>query len=163
MSATTRAPVDPDVDLRAPAQRRPRRLDPSVLAVIALGGALGAQGRYAVSLLSAEPAGAWPTATWWTNIGGSLLLGAVMVVFTELTSPHRLVRPFLGVGVLGGFTTFSTAMVEVPVLVEAGRPGVALAYLWGTAVACLLAVAAGVMAVRLVAAVSRRTGRRQRT
>jgi len=52
--------------------------------------------------------------------------------------------------VLGGFTTFSTAMVEVPDLLGAGRPALALAYLAGTAVSALLATALGTWLVRAV-------------
>jgi CrcB protein len=84
-----------------------------------------------------------------------------MVVLTELTSPHRLLRPFLGVGVLGGFTTFSTVMVEVPGLMAAGRPGMALGYLVGTAMAALVAAAVGVIAIRAAAAGWHRLRRRR--
>lgn len=159
MPASARQPVDPDVDLHVPAQRR-RGPDLPVLAVIAAGGVLGSEARYALALWSADDAGSWPVATWWTNVVGSFLLAALMVVLTELSSPHRLVRPFLGVGLLGGFTTFSTAMVETPGLIAAGRPGVALGYLFGTAAGTVVAAAAGAAAVRVVgAAVHRRRGR----
>jgi CrcB protein len=66
------------------------------------------------------------------------------------------------VGVLGGFTTFSTAMVEVPELMGAGRPGLALAYLVGTAVAALVAAGVGVAAARTAAGGWRRVRRGRR-
>jgi CrcB protein len=50
-------------------------------------------------------------------------MGALMVTITELTSPHRLVRPFLGVGVLGGYTTFSTYCVNLQQMLAASRSG----------------------------------------
>jgi CrcB protein len=89
-------------------------------------------------------------ATLLVNLSGCLLIGVLMVLITEVWTAHPLVRPFLGVGVLGGYTTFSSATVEVQELVTAGRPGLALAYLVGTAVAALLAVQLGVVVTRLV-------------
>jgi CrcB protein len=153
--------VDPDVDMHVAQQPRQRAFDPLVLAVIAVGGVVGSEARYVLHVWSPGADGGWPWGTWWANVAGSLLLGALMVVLTELTSPHRLLRPFLGVGVLGGFTTFSTVMVEVPTLMAAGRPGMALGYLVGTAVAALVAVAVGVAAVRAAAAGWHRLRRRR--
>lgn len=146
------APLDSDVDLHVPAQRGERTWDPAVLAIIAAGGVVGAEARYGLSVWWPHAPGQWPAATWWVNISGSLLLGALMVLLTEVTSPHRLVRPFLGVGVLGGFTTFSTAMVDVHQLVLTGSPGLAMAYLLGTAAGALFAVALGSMGLRAAAA-----------
>ena len=121
------------------------------------GGARAAQGGAACRSCGD---GAWPVTTFAINLAGSFLLGALMVVLTELlTAPHRLLRPFLGVGVLGGFTTFSTAMVEVPQLMGDGRPDLALLYLVGSAVGALLAAALGVLLAR-AAGGRRRRGRR---
>ncbi|MGY1615948.1 fluoride efflux transporter FluC [Geodermatophilus sp. SYSU D00691] len=140
--------VDPDVDLHDPGQRRERALAPAFLAVIAVGGVLGAEARYALERLVDSPADGWPWATFAVNVVGSLLLGVLMGVLGRLDRPHPLARPFLGVGFLGGFTTFSTAMVQVPPLLSAGRPGLALLYLAGSAVTALGGAAAGLWAVR---------------
>jgi fluoride exporter len=139
--------VDPDVDLHIPEQRA---VDAALLAAVAVGGVLGAETRYAVGRLLDTPIGGWPWDTWLVNVTGSFLLGVLMAVLATVPRPHRLVRPFLGVGVLGGFTTFSTAMVGVPDLLGAGRPALALAYLAGTAVSALLATALGTWLVRAV-------------
>jgi CrcB protein len=147
--------VDPDVTT-ASRRRRSAALDPAVVAVVALGGVLGAETRYALSLWQAPAPDQWPVTTWGINVTGSFLLGVLMVALTELTSPHRLIRLFLGVGVLGGFTTFSTAVVEVDQLVLAGRPWLAVAYLLGTALAALVAVAVGAAMVRGAAILIRR-------
>jgi len=144
------APVDPDTGT-VPDQRPAGRRDPAVLAVIAIGGVLGAEARYGLSVWHPQAAGQWPATTWWINVVGSFLLGLLMVLLTELTSPHRLLRPFLGVGVLGGFTTFSTAMVDVDGLFRSGRPVLASAYLVGTALAALAAVTVGTVVTRAVA------------
>ena len=58
-----------------------------------------------------------------------------MVLVVERLSSSRLVRPFFGTGLLGGFTTFSTYAVDTRALLAAGRPAVAAAYLFGTLVA----------------------------
>jgi CrcB protein len=92
--------------------------------------------------------GEWPTGTWLVNVSGCLLIGVLMTVLSQRTAPHRLVRPFLGVGVLGGYTTFSTAMVEAHELGDTGRAALAFAYLLGSVTAALLATAAGAAAVR---------------
>jgi CrcB protein len=149
-------PTQP-VELRVPAPRRRRSWNPAVLAAIAAGGALGAEARYAMSLVVPHSAGQWPWATWLVNVSGCLLIGVLMVVILELTSPHRLVRPFLGVGVLGGYTTFSTAMVDVQQLALAGRTGVALGYLLATLAAAVLATFTGAALSR--AATQRRRAR----
>lgn len=160
MSTRFREPVDPDVDLHVPAQRRHRAFDPAVLGVIAAGGVLGSEARYALQQAVGHASDTWPWATWAINVSGCLLLGALMVVLTELTSPHRLLRPFLGVGVLGGYTTFSTAMVDVTGLLGTGHPGLAPAYLVGTAVAAVLAAMLGSTTARALGMGTRR--RRQR-
>jgi CrcB protein len=144
--------VDPAADLKVPARRRGSSWDPTVLATIAVGGIIGAEARYGMSVWLPHRVGQWPVATWLVNTSGCFLIGVLMVVITELTSPHRLVRPFLGVGILGGYTTFSTAMVDVQQLALAGRGGLALGYLAVTVVAALAATFLGAMLTRVVAA-----------
>jgi len=140
---------------------RRRAGDSAVLAVIALGGVLGAEARYGMSVWLPHQPPQLPVATWLVNASGCFLIGVLMVVVTELTAPHRLVRPFLGVGVLGGYTTFSTATVEVQQLAQNGRAGLALGYLLGTVVAALASVASGMALTRAIGRVrvSRRAGR----
>jgi fluoride exporter len=144
--------VGPDVDRRVPASRRRPRWDPAVLAAVAAGGVLGAEARYGMSVLVPRRPGQWPMDTWLVNISGCFLIGILMVVITELTSPHRLVRPFLGVGILGGYTTFSTAMVDVQQMALAGRGGAALGYLMATVTAAVAAAFTGVTVTRAGAA-----------
>jgi CrcB protein len=150
--------VDPDLDLQVPARRHARRWDPAVLGTIALGGIIGAEARYGMSVWLPHRTGQWPGATWLVNTGGCFLIGVLMVVITELTSPHRLVRPFLGVGILGGYTTFSTAMVDVQQLALAGRGGLALGYLAATVLAALAATFLGATLTRATAVVRQRRG-----
>jgi CrcB protein len=144
-------PVDPDVDLHSRERRRQlRRSGLSVIAVIALGGALGACARYGVGLALPHPPDGWPWSTLLINASGCLLIGVLMVLIVEVWVGHRLIRPFLGVGVLGGYTTFSTYAVDAQQLIEAGRPGLALGYMAATVVAALVAVQLGVSLTRTV-------------
>ena len=143
-------PIDSDVDLRVPEQRREPALP--VLAVIALGGGLGALARYGLTIALPTPPGHFPWATFVTNVSGCLLIGVLMVLVTEVWTAHRLVRPFLGVGVLGGFTTYSTYAVEIHGLLRPGTVGVAFVYLAGTLVCAMLAVLAGAVVTRRVVA-----------
>jgi fluoride exporter len=132
--------------LRAPTRRRAW----DVALTIAVGGALGAMARYGVATAWPHAPGTFPWATFSVNVLGCLLIGALMVVLTEIVGrPHRLTRPFLGVGILGGFTTFSTYAVETDQLLTGGDPQLALLYLFGTVAAALLAVQVGIVATRL--------------
>src|SRR5207344_1211912 len=95
-------PVDPDFDRKDPG----RRLD--VLAVIAVGGMLGATARFKVAEALPTVPGRFPWATFWTNMSGSFLLGFLLIVLLERFPPTRYVRPFLATGILGAYTTMST-------------------------------------------------------
>ncbi|MQA27605.1 MAG: chromosome condensation protein CrcB [Micromonosporaceae bacterium] len=119
-----------------------------VLAVIAAGGGLGATARHGMTLAWPTAAGGFPWATFAANALGCALIGVLMVLITEVWAGHRLLRPFLGIGVLGGFTTFSTYAVAVRDLAAAGRPALAGAYLAGTVVAALVATWLGAVAAR---------------
>lgn len=134
-----------------PARPPAWRAQTPVVAVVALGGALGATARYALSLGLPTPSGGFPWATFWTNVVGCAVIGVFMVVITEVRSAHRLVRPFFGTGVLGGFTTFSTYAVDIEKLFDGGHhPGTALAYLAATLSGALAAVWLAATATRRV-------------
>jgi fluoride exporter len=122
---------------------RPRVRRPGqgpVVAVISLGGALGATARYGAAQLRPTPDGAFPWTTLLVNVVGCAVIGVFMVVISDVWAAHRLVRPFFGTGVLGGFTTFSTYAVGVQHLVAHGRPAVGMAYLAATLCAAMAAV-----------------------
>lgn len=133
-----------------PARRHAFRAQAPVVAVVALGGVLGAFGRYAASLRWPTPPGGFPWTTFWVNVVGCAVIGVFMVVITDVWAAHRLVRPFFGTGVLGGFTTFSTYAVDIQKLTESGHPGTGLAYLAATLCAALAAVRLAVTAARRV-------------
>lgn len=145
-------PVDPDLPAARPAALRRalrslrRRAD--ILAVISAGGALGSAARYGVAEALPHQADQLPWSTVSVNLAGSFLLGLLMVLVLDVWPPTRYVRPFLGVGVLGGFTTFSTYTLDVRTLLAHGEPGTASLYLFGTLAAGLLAVWLGIGTAR---------------
>lgn len=144
MSHETDPPVDPDVDLHVPAQRRELAGAPlRVLGVISVGGVIGALARYGISLLLPTVPGRFPWGTFTINVVGCVLIGVLMVLVTEVYTGRPLLRPFVGVGILGGFTTFSTYANEIRGLLRPGALPVAFAYLAGTLVCALLGVVAG--------------------
>jgi CrcB protein len=142
-------------------QRREWSRHRFVLPAIAAGGMIGASARHGA-------AEAWPTDThampWTTltvNAVGCLLIGVLMVFVVEIGGAHPLLRPFVGVGVLGGFTTFSNYAVETNSLIRAGRPELALGYWGGTLLVALVAVATGVLLARVAARTAGRVRRRR--
>lgn len=127
-----------------------------VVVAVAAGGALGAAARYGASLVRPTPPDAFPWTTLLVNVSGCALIGVLMVLVTESAAPpHRLVRPFLGTGVLGGFTTFSTYSLETQRLLSAGDTARGVAYMGATVLAATAAVWAATLATR--SALARRT------
>ncbi len=145
-------PSDPDI-ADAPAADLPRRArrreQAAIVAVISLGGMLGAAARYGAGLAWPTPAGTFPWTTFAINVLGCALMGILMVVLTEAYSAHRLLRPLLGTGVLGGFTTFSTYAVDAQKLISHPAAPVALLYLAATPLSAIAAVWAGATGTRL--------------
>lgn len=123
-----------------------------VLGAVAAGGVAGAEARWLLGVLFPDAPGAWPWTTFAVNLSGCLLIGILLTVLTERATPHPVLRPLLGTGVLGGYTTFSTWSVDVLGLLDAGRLAAAAGYLVATPVLAVAACAAGV-------AVARRAGR----
>ena len=146
----------PDTDPGVTPRRREWAARHWVLPTIALGGMAGASARYAIAQAAPASHGGVPWATLGINVLGSLLIGVLMVFVVEQGGAHPLLRPFVGVGVLGGFTTFSTYAVETTVLLRDGHVPLALAYLVGTPVATLAGVAAGVVLTRTALSVRHR-------
>ncbi|MFG1779781.1 fluoride efflux transporter FluC [Micromonospora sp. NPDC049048] len=133
--------VDPDVDLRVPADRGELPARPgAVLGAVAAGGALGALARAGLQhTFPHGPTGfAWATFT--VNLTGCFLIGVLMAALDRAGGRRPLLRPFLGVGVLGGYTTFATYAVDIRLALDAGVPRVALTYLAATMLGALVAV-----------------------
>ena len=150
--------VDPDVDLLV--AREVNAHPVAVLGSISAGGVAGTFARYVLSEVFPRDPGGWPWATWVVNVAGCLLIGVLMVLISEVWTGRRLLRPFLGIGVLGGFTTFATAMIEVQQLVAEGAARLGLLYLMGTVTAAMMAVIIGSGVTRWALCAVERLGRR---
>ena len=116
----------------------------------ALGGALGALARWAVSSALPHARGAWPWATLLVNLTGCLVIGALLAVLLARFPHSPWLRPFLAVGVLGGYTTYSTFAVDVVQLTRAGHAPLAAAYVLTSVVGGVLAVVVGLLGGRAV-------------
>ncbi|KUK47235.1 MAG: protein crcB, partial [Actinobacteria bacterium 66_15] len=101
--------------------------------LVAVGGAAGASARYAVSLCTHAASGAFPWSTLGVNVAGSFLLGLLTAVLPEGVAGERL-RLLVGVGALGGFTTFSTFSVEALALARGDQWLPAAGYVVGSVV-----------------------------
>lgn len=128
-------PVDPDLD---PAH-------PTLVLAVSLGGGAGAAARLAADRVAPE---VWATLA--VNLVGCALIGVLVVLTTEVWQAHPLVRPLLGTGVLGGFTTFSAYTLDTHGLWVAGDHTLAALYLVGTLLGCVAATAVAATLTRAV-------------
>ncbi|MFW6599154.1 fluoride efflux transporter FluC [Propionibacteriaceae bacterium Y2011] len=111
--------------------------------LVALGGAVGSVGRWLVATLVPTPDDGFAWSTWLVNISGAFLIGLLPPLLARRRPGSRRSRPFLITGLLGGWTTFSTAMLDLHVLIMDGSVVVAAGYLVSTLVVGLLAVIGG--------------------
>jgi len=118
----------------------------AVVIGVAIAGGFGGLARYGISNTFHGDALPWATAA--INVVGSFLLGALVVVPGDWLSESS--RTTLGVGLLGGFTTFSTFSVQAFLDFEAGEPGRGLLYVGASVLLGIAAAAAGYFAARAV-------------
>ena len=119
------------------------------IVAIGIAGALGALARYGVDgWISRRLPSTFPWGTFAVNVSGALVLGFLMTVLTEQVTAAPWVRSGLTIGLLGGYTTFSTLSYESYRLLEGGALGLAAANVLGSAAAGLCAVYLGVVAGR---------------
>ncbi len=99
------------------------------LFIVMLGGAIGAGLRYHVGRIALHLTGpGFPWGTWTVNLAGGFLMGVLVGVLGRISEGGEALRLFLGVGVLGGFTTFSAFSLETANMLTRGQPVVAAAY-----------------------------------
>jgi CrcB protein len=124
------------------------RVDRRELAAIFVGGFIGALARLGlVEALVTKP-GEWPWATFVANVVGALALGYFTTRLQERLPLSAYRRPFLGTGLCGALTTFSTMQLELFELLDHGDGGLAAAYAAASLTAGFLAVAATTNLVR---------------
>jgi CrcB protein len=143
--------LDPDVDPedRSGAQARWPRLPISHIAVGFAGGVLGGLARDGISSAWPTSNAGFPTTTLVVNTVGAFVLGALVTVFALRSVPAYL-RPLLGTGFCGAFTTFSSVATASDLLLAHGHAGIALGYLAASLAAGLTAVFAAMALTRRV-------------
>ena len=120
------------------------------LGIIGLGGALGAMLRFVLgNSLTKVLGGNWPYGTFVINLAGCFLMGVLMTIIVERGLLPPIWRMFLCVGLLGGFTTFSSFGFEGFTLLVEGRLVESIFYIGGSLICGLLAVTMGVIAARM--------------
>jgi fluoride exporter len=114
--------------------------------VVLAGAGLGGLARYvAGTWIMAKYVGRFPLGTFIINVTGSFLIGVLMMLFTERLQPHPNWRLFLVVGVLGGYTTFSSFEYETFQAVRDGTSWLAALYVLGSVGVAYLGVWLGAL------------------
>ena len=131
-----------------PTRARPR-LDRQELAAIFAGGTIGALARAGLTEALAVRPGSWPWATFLVNIAAALALGYLLTRLQQRPPPQTYRRAFIGTGVCGALSTFSTMMVELLWMVDRLEWGLALGY-------AAASLAGGFAAVSLASRLARR-------
>lgn len=122
------------------------------LLLVMIGGALGAGARYALGqIIAARVATSFPWATFSVNILGSLAMG-ILMGWLARGGGSETARLFVGVGLLGGFTTFSSFSLEFWMLFERGQTGAAFTYAAMSVVGAIMACSLGFLMFKQVAA-----------
>lgn len=115
--------------------------------MVAVGGGLGTLARWLLESAFAPEPGGWPWTTFWINLAGSLLLGVLLEWLVRGgpdRGPRRAVRLGVGTGLIGGFTTYSTFVLETVSLAQNGHPAVGVAYALVSIVLGVVAAGAGI-------------------
>ena len=130
-------------------------MNPQLLLFVALGGAIGAVGRFTVMSAVGHVAHIWgwavfPWGTLSVNVLGAFILGSVIELSALAWSPSPEIRAMIVVGILGAFTTFSSFSMDLYYLLNRGEIVSASAYTVGSVLVCLAAFAAGMHVFRII-------------
>ena len=153
--------VDRDEDARHRPERgpfdqpRPKgwpRLAPAVVAAVFVGGCVGGLGRYEVTSAWPTTADGFPWATFVINNSGAFVLALLLVLVMEVLPTTTFVRPLLGTGFCGTWTTFSSIVASADQLIAHGRPRLGATYVLTSMVFGLGSAALGLLLGRSIAA-----------
>lgn len=125
-----------------------------LLLLVMIGGAIGAALRYQAGRLFMHMLGTgMPWGTWFVNITGGLFMGLLAGLLARFGGASgETWRVLVGVGVLGGYTTFSSFSLETVMMIERGAWGPAILYVTTSAVGAILALFAGLWITRMLPA-----------
>ena len=132
---------------------RPIHLRPSLVALVVLGGTIGTALRNLVETTFGAQPGQFPWATLAINLSGAFLLGLLveaLLLAVPAGARRRAFQLTLGTGLLGGYTTYGTFVLEIVGLGVRGDPGAAVGYASVSVVAGAVAAFLGMRATRLV-------------
>lgn len=116
--------------------------------LVALGGAMGASGRYGCSIIIRQQlTDNWPVATLLVNVFGSVGIGIAFVLL-ERGLVHTDMRALVVIGFFGAFTTFSTFSLELLHMLQRGEFGQSLLYASLSLISCVAGAALGLLAAR---------------
>lgn len=116
--------------------------------LVMVGGAFGAAARYGMGRVLSAGITGWPWPTFACNIIGGLAMGLLAGWLARFGSGGQDLRLFIGVGILGGFTTFSAFSLEIALMVEKGQVVQAASYAIVSVLLALLALFCGLWAMR---------------
>ena len=121
------------------------------LLFVMIGGALGTALRFLVGRMSLALLGpGFPWGTWFINLSGGLLMGLLAGLLVRFTPPYgESLRLFVGVGILGGYTTFSTFSLEAANMIRGGDWLPAVLYVTTSAIGAILMLFAGLALARV--------------
>jgi CrcB protein len=150
-------PIDPDIDEpENPPRRRPTsrwpRFAPGVLVAVFVGGVLGGGARYGIGVAAPPAVDGFPWDIFAINLSGAFALAVLLVLVLEVFPPTRYLRPALGTGFIGAFTTFSSLATATDHLLAHGHPALAIVYTFGSLFGGLAAASLGLACGRAISA-----------
>jgi CrcB protein len=145
-------PIDPDIEPDDDYASRWPRIAPGVLVAVLVGGVLGGLARYGIGLAAPPRADGFPWDIFAINLSGAFALAVLLVLLLEVFPSTRYVRPALGTGFIGAFTTFSSLATATDHLLAHGHPALAIVYTFGSLFAGLAAALLGLICGRAIGA-----------
>jgi CrcB protein len=149
-------PVDPDLDPPGSSDTGRGSRWPQIhwwsVAVIGVGGFAGGLARYGIGQAWPTPSGRFPWATFAINTTGAFVLALLLILVLEVLPPMTYLRPALGTGFCGAYTTFSSVATASDQLAAHGHVNVAAAYVAISLFAGLAATSLGIVLGRAIAA-----------
>jgi fluoride exporter len=111
--------------------------------LVMTGGALGAALRFQLGRMLMVSQGGWPLPTFAANVAGGFAMGLLAAWLLRAGDSGEPMRLLLGIGLLGGFTTFSAFSLEMAMMVERGQMMLAISYAFASVLLALMALFAG--------------------